>query len=234
MEHILLFPTVVTKTVRSVPNEEKEIWFDLFLKHSNQEGQSHDWLGYEEIHLEDKLDFFYKDILNPALDGYLNRLNINRNNIDLHITKTFFNVTKEAGIRRHDHIENHISFTYYPHIANGKERDLMLFQNGKHANEPYPMFLENNVNQWDHVNATVMCLEVKEGVLYIFPSDLDHDVEVREGDMESGIQSFYTRKDLYGTRFCVSGDILITRNHSMSYQRTLPPVEKWKKLVDIT
>lgn len=234
MEHILLFPTVVTKLDRTVRQEEKELWFDLFLKHSNQNGESHDWLGFEELHLDDSVSFFYQHVLNPAVQEYLDGLHINRKNIDLHITKSFFNVTNEAGIRKHDHAENHISFVYYPHIAEGKERDLMLFKNGKHANEPYGLFFNDNVTDWDSVNSNVVYLQVNEGVLYIFPSDLSHDVEVRDGDQPTGIQGFKTKEDLYKTRFCVSGDILITRNHSMSYQRTLPPVEKWKKMVDIS
>ncbi len=48
----MLFPTVVTQSHRKVSEEEKDIWFDLFLKHSNQNGESHDWLGFEEINLE--------------------------------------------------------------------------------------------------------------------------------------------------------------------------------------
>lgn len=228
MEHIMLFPTVVTQSHREVSKEEKEIWFDLFLKHSNQNGESHDWLGFEEIHLEESVEFFYRDVLMPAVNEYLERLHVERKNIDVHVTKSFFNVTKQAGIRRHNHVENHISFVYYPHIAKGKERDLMLFQNGKHPNEPYNLFFNDNVNAWDAINSRVMHLGVEEGTLYVFPSDLDHDIEVREGDQESGIQGFKTKKDLYGTRFCVAGDMIITRNHSMSYQRTLPPIEKWR------
>jgi len=228
MEHIMLFPTLVTRADRKVNEEEKNIWFDLFLKHSNDRGESHDWLGFEELHLEESVEFFYRDILMPAVNEYLDRLQIARHNIDIHVTKSFFNVTDQAGIRRHDHAENHISFVYYPHIAEGKERDLMLFQNGKHPNEPYSMFLADNVHGWDAVNSRVMRLDIKEGTLYAFPSDIEHDIEVREGDQESGIQGFFNVNDLMQSRFCVAGDMLITRNHSMAYQRTLSPPEKWK------
>lgn len=229
MENILLFPTVVTKTERKVPSFEKELWFDLFLKHSNNNGESHDWLGFEEVHLEPSVEFFYSDILMPAVNSYLDALRVNRNNIDLHVTKSFFNVTKKAGIRRHNHIENHISFVYYPHIAKDKERDLMLFQTSqKHPNEPYHAFFADNVTGWDEINSRVMHLAVQEGFLYVFPSDMDHDIEVKDGDQNSGIQGFMNHKDLYGSRFCVAGDILITRNHTREYQRTLPPPNKWK------
>jgi len=228
-ETILLFPTTTTRSWRKVSNQEKETWFDLYLKHSNQNGESHDWLGYEELHLEPSVEFFYKDILMPVVKSYLDSLHVNRNNISVHVTKSFFNVTDKSGINKHNHEENHISFVYYPHIAEGKERDLMLFQNArKHSNEPYHAFFADNVTEWDPFNSRVMRMEVKEGYLYVFPSDMDHDLDNVEGDANSCIKGFTDKKALYDTRFCVAGDMLITRNHSNSYQRTLSPPEKWK------
>lgn len=233
VEHIYLFPTVVTRMEREVEDKEKDEWFSMFLKHSNQEGKSHDWLGFEELHHEESLQWFYRDVLMPAVVKYLEHLQVQIKDFDIYITKSFFNVTDKAGITRHNHVENHISFVYYPHIAEGKERDLMLWTNNrKHPNEPYDKFFANTVKNgdWNQINSLMLYMPVKEGTLYIFPSDLDHDIEVREGDEPSGIQGFKKKEDLLKTRFCVAGDMMIIRNHSESYQRMLPPLDKWKRV----
>ena len=52
-EHITLFPTTILKQTKSVSTEEKDLWFDLFLKHSKYYGESSDYIGYEQLHLEE-------------------------------------------------------------------------------------------------------------------------------------------------------------------------------------
>ena len=230
MDRILLFPTVITEDHREVPAWEKDIWFDLYLKHSNKDGESHDWLGFEGLHHEPKAEFFFQQVLMPAVDYYLSCLHLKRDNSDVLVTKCFFNVTNESGMRQHNHEENHFSFVYYPHIAEGKERDLMLFDpRHKHPNEPYSRFFASNVTHWDGINARVMHLPVEEGMLYIFPSNMDHDLKLEESDRGSGILGFKTKQELLDTRFCVAGDLMIVRNHVDSYDRMLPPPITWKK-----
>lgn len=228
-ENIFLFPTIVTQTSVDVSDSEKDKWFSLFLKHSNDEGKSHDFLGFEGLQHEPSVTSFYQDVLMPAVKHYLDTFHVNQEKLDIYVTKSFFNVTDSAGIRPHNHEENHISFVYYPHIAPGKERDLVLHDgNKKHPNEPYSRFFASNVTDWTPLNARNMSIPTETGKLIIFPSDMDHDIEVREGDTPSGIQGFKSKQDLLNTRFCVAGDMMIIRNHIENYQRTLPPLGAWK------
>lgn len=230
LESIMLFPTVISSAKREVDESEKDKWFSLFLKHSNKEGKSHDFLGFEGLHHEPSVEFFYRDVLMPAVEHYLESLRVNTENMDILVTKSFFNVTDQAGIRPHDHAENHISFVYYPHIAEGKERSIIFFDpRNKHPNEPYSRFFASNVKEWTPINARNMMIPVEEGILHIFPSDMEHDIEVREGDAPSGIQGFKSKQELLQTRFCVAGDMMIVRNHIREYQRMLPPHVTWKK-----
>lgn len=230
MENVFLFPTLISRDKRKVSIDEKNVWFDLYLEHSTADGRSHDFLGFEDIHHEPTVEFFYKDILMPAVQEYLTALKVDTSNMDIFVTKSFFNVTRKSGIRQHDHAENHISFVYYPHVPKELERSLMLWDpRRKHPNEPYKQFFADNVTEWDAINARVMYMPVEEGVLYIFPSDMEHDIEVKGGDIPSGLQCFVNRHDLHRSRFCVAGDMMVIRNHTRSYQRMLPPVEKWKK-----
>lgn len=78
-----------------------------------------------------------------------------------------------------------------------------------------------------------MRLPVKEGDLYIFPSDLRHNIEHKPGDTNQnqvGMKGYNSREELLNSRFCVAGDMMIIRNHTRAYQRMLPPIDKWQKI----
>jgi len=229
MQHLLLFPTLVTTEKFNVTPEEKDLWFDAYMKHSRPDGTTHDFLGFERVHHEESLEFFFKLKLMPALRQYLAALHIEIDNFDVHITKTFFNVTEHNGILQHNHEENHISFTYYPNVAPGTERELCFFHpNNMHGNEPYSKWFHEVVNDWDHVNARSYTVPVQEGTLYIFPSKLDHDIVKGENDT-SYVKGFKTKEELANSRFCVAGDMILTKTRPGPYRRSLPRVEDWRK-----
>ena len=230
MENILLFPTLAIQNQFKVSQNEKDIWFETYIKNSDPEtGKSHDFLGYETIHHNQKLEFFFKDKLMPTVRGYLISLNIDPKFFDIHVTKTFFNVTDQNGIHEHDHAENHISFVYYPHVAAGKERDLIFYHPEKaHGNEPYTQWFDSNVESWDFINARSFSVPVNEGMMYIFPAKLAHNIQKKEGDTDY-IKGFKKPYDLNQTRFCVAGDMIITRKEKGKYRRTLPPVQDWRR-----
>lgn len=228
MENILLFPTLVTKNKFDVFRSEKNLWYDAYLKHSNNLGKTHDFLGYETVHHEESLKFFFVDKLKPTISEYLKSLHLNPDFFDIHVTKTFFNVTDRNGIHEHDHAENHISFVYYPHVAKNKERDLIFYHpNPVHPNEPYPQLFDHLAHGWDNINARSFSVGVEEGVMYIFPSKLAHNIEKRDGDKDY-IQGFKTFEDLEQSRFCVAGDCILTKKQAGQYMRTLPPVKDWR------
>jgi hypothetical protein len=228
MEQILLFPTMVLKNTFEVSDNEKLLWFDAYLKNSNKEGKTHDFLGYETVHHEETLSFFFKDKLVPSVKEYMVALGLDAEFFDIHLTKTFFNVSDKNGINEHDHAENHISFVYYPNIAKGKERDLIFYHPEKsHGNEPYTQWFESNVINWNFVNARSFSLGVSEGLIYIFPSKLAHNIKKVEGDT-SHVKGYRSHKELSNTRFCVAGDMIIAKKERGNYKRTLPPVSDWR------
>lgn len=223
---ITLFPTTVLKQNLPVSSTEKDIWFDLFLKHSNADGESSDYIGYEQLHLEESVADFYYDTLRMATLEYLNMLSISiASNLDIYLTKSWFNVTNRAGINRHNHAEHHISFVYYPHVPQDNDASFILEHRGKHPNEPYEGFLQTNTFEQNQFNAVTCNLPVSEGALYLYPSDMYHYIDAPY----LPIQGFHNKQDLNHARVCVAGDMLLTAQHS-TYQRALPPLEKWQKL----
>jgi len=229
VNNYLLFPTIINETKHDVLQEEKDLWFDLYLKHSHEDGRTHDLLGFEQVHLEPSLEWFYQNKLMPAVRSYFNMLNVNFGKLDVHVTKSFFNVVDQNGINRHNHEENHLSFTYYPHIKPGKERNIIFFDSKRcHANELYPGWFSHYVDGWNEINGTNYGFQVSEGSMFIFPSHLDHDIERKDGDT-AYIKGFKTKEDLSESRFCVAGDMLITKKDSVKiYHRTLSSPKNWK------
>ena len=227
-----LFPTTVSRTESVVSELEKDLWFKLYLKHSASDGRSHDFLGFETVQTDELFHDLFMNRLKQGVDGYLKHLNISRDNLDVQLTKCFFNVTDKSAINLHDHAENHISFTYYPHVAKDKDRNL-VFHNPTHSNEPYQNFFIKNCKEWTEYNCLNDGLPVSEGVMYVFPSKMLHDIEMRQDDIPSEVLPFTSKESLRNSRFCVAGDLLYTRKVDVPiYSRLLSSPENWRKVYE--
>ena len=117
-----------------------------------------------------------------------------------------------------------MSFTYYPHLRQDKQ---LVFYQDRVNNDVYEGFLESNVNKWHDINATSYSLPVREGNIFVFPSRLLHGVGTKH--KESSLESFKNRDDLESSRFCVGGDVILTRKDTKGYNRLLTPIENWRK-----
>ncbi|MDB4345085.1 putative 2OG-Fe(II) oxygenase [bacterium] len=229
IQNIALFPTNVTHAQHEVSKEEQDLWFDLYLKHSNEDGRTHDLLGYEQIQLEPSLEGFFKHKVMPSVREYFKTLSVDSNKFNVHITKTFFNVVDDNGINKHNHEENHISFTYYPYIKPGKERCIILYDTkSRHSNEINTSWFFHYVDEWTEMNCTNFSIPVGQGSMLIFPSNMNHDI-TKEKHESTVINSFKTKEDLLESRFCVAGDMIITKKpEAKVYMRTLSSPENWK------
>ncbi len=224
--NILLFPTLITISKRKVDELEKESWFSAYLEMSNEDGKSMDFLGYQSIHHDKRFIKVFSDIA-TTVRKYLDAMNIKKD-IDINITKSWFNIKTVSGNPIHNHAENHISFTYYPHVhENYKDKRLTFFNEKQSANEPYNGFFENLSTDWNDVNCRSYNFPVEQGNIFIFPSSMDHGVGLSDDD--SNIESFNTIEELKHSRFCVAGDIILTRKDVKDYNRLLTPIENWRK-----
>lgn len=222
-----LFPLSVLTAKREASQEEKDLLFEAYLKNSDEDGRSMDFHGFNQIHLEKTLEPIYKDI-HKEVENYLTSLSLSPEDFIINFTKAWFHVKNNGHAKRHDHGENDISWTYYPHIAPGKERNLVFYDPKiKGYNEPNPSFFENNVNDWNYMNARSFAIPAEEGTIMIFPADIEHEMARVENGF-GGVNAFKTKEELMGSRFCLAGDIKLTRANHKEYKRTLPPIEQWK------
>jgi hypothetical protein len=228
----LIFPTVISQIQHNVSTSEKEKWFELYLKNSNTEGVSQDFLGFEDIQTNTVFEDLFMNKLRVGINEYFKSLSIDTTKLDVHLTKCFFNVTNQSSIDIHDHSENHLSFTYYPYIAKSKDRDFIIYNvNEAHNNEPYPHFFSNYVTEWTEVNSNINAFPIYEGTMIIFPSRLKHCIESREGDSYEDGKSFKDKSSLLQSRFCVAGDMIYTRKLEIkNYNRALSNPKNWRSL----
>jgi len=227
-ESVLLFPKLVTVGKREVDELEKESWFSAYLEQSNEYGSSNENTGHQSVHHDKRFMKVFSDIAN-TIRNHLTTLAIDTNEVEVIITKSFFNVKKNHGNPLHNHVENHISFTYYPHINENCEQQLVFHQDvEKISNDLYEGFLNHMSKSWNDINATSYSLKVQEGDIFVFPSKLCHSVDIEEKKSHE-IETFKTTDDLRLSRFCVVGDVVLTRKDTKSYDRLLMPIENWRK-----
>ena len=229
IDNASIFPTTISRTITDVSEEEKDCWFDLYLTHSNDDGKSHDFWGFEKVQTDERFHALFMDRLRRGVDAYFDAVGINPSKLDVQLTKCFFSVVDRSTIYLHDHAENHLSFTYYPNVAEGKDRDILFYIN-LHNNEPYTGFFETHADGYTKYNALREGFPVSEGTMYIFPSKLTHQIEKRDGD-GLGTQPFLDKESLSKSRFCVAGDMVYTRKNNIDeYSRLLSSPENWRKV----
>lgn len=228
---ILVFPTVIGQDKVEVTEEEKNLWFNLYLENSDEEGRSMDFLGFSEIHNSPELNLFVHRI-GIAVRNYLEHLSVEHEKLQINLVKTWFNVHKENQGQFHDHAEAHISFVYYPHINEKVNRSFEVYNYGpKRNNEPVSNFYHHNAITTTFLNARSVHLEVNEGLILVFPSDLGHKTtDPNNPEIPSAIECFKTVEELKETRFCVAGDILLTRKDGNQYERLLTPPNIWREI----
>ena len=93
-------------------------------------------------------------------------------------------------------------------------------------NNPYDNFLNLLNTEWNDINCVSYSIPVCEGNIIIFPSKLPHSVD---GDDNKKVESFETIENLKNSRFCVGGDVILTRKNTKNYNRLLTPIENWRK-----
>jgi len=226
-ENILLFPTLVTVGKREVDELEKESWFSVYLENQDKNGVSNEFTGHQSVHHDIRFKKVFSDIAD-TIRNHLKTLGVDTSMIEVYIQKSFFNVRKHNGNPLHNHIESHISFTYYPHIHESCTQELVFYQDSNRvSNDVYENFLEGNAKEWHDINATSYSLKVYEGDIFVFPSKLTHSVSDKMNNGKA--ENFKTIEKLKASRFCVVGDAILTRKDTKTYDRLLMPIDNWRK-----
>ena len=224
------FPTVVSKAHINSEFYDKEDIFDAVMSNLNKNGQSMDFLGTVLAHHDKRLDNIFT-IINDTVAEHLNTLNINSDNFDINIVKSWFNIINNNVNTIHDHAEAHYSFTFYPHISSNSNRVLRFHTTWDQPNEPIPGFFKTTCNEYNAYNAGSWTIPINEGDICVFPSKLLHDtIDLESIDNNNIIAPVITSKEmLKDTRICLAGDVILTHKTLTGNHKALQPISTWKK-----
>jgi hypothetical protein len=226
-----LFPTTIYKDHRETSIEEKDMWENIILENLNEQGRTQDWLGFSHIHHYEEAKPIFEWIVR-GIRRYLMHFNIYSGDIDINVTKSFINLTRDSQTPEHEHSENHITFTYYPHVAQGREQNLRIYNESfTHPNEPYThLFAQLHDGNYNLLNSLSESIIINEGDLIVMPSKLRHSTEHVDGRKAVvGTESF-DKDNLFDSRICIAGDCVLTKRAGADgLWRLLNPVEEWRK-----
>jgi len=142
-----------------------------------------------------------KKFLNECCQDYLNRIINTQNNIKLDITQSWLNYTKENQYHHsHAHPNSIISGVFYFDCDN----DSIKFSNPVFYQTIKPLI--KSYNSW---NSETWSFSTKKGQLFMFPSSLIHQVDIKKGTNTRTSLSFNTfYKGILGSNITLTELIL--------------------------
>lgn len=224
------FPTLVSKAHISPLSYDKEKIFDSVMDNLNTDGQSMDFLGTVLVHHDNRLNSIFT-VITDTVAEHLNTLNIESDDFDINIVKSWFNIIDNNINTIHDHSEAHFSFTFYPYISDKNKRALRFHINQDHPNEPIRGFFNTSCKNYNRYNSLSWVIPVEEGDICVFSSKLLHDTVDLDGlnSNDSFTPVIKTRDALYNTRICLAGDVVLTYKTLTNNHKALQPISTWKK-----
>lgn len=115
-----------------------------------------------------------KSEVQKAIDVYLNQIIIPENKLEIYVTQSWLNYTKENQYHhRHNHSNSFLSGVYY--IDVDENSDQIHF-----SKEGYRQ-INVTPKEWTVWNSEEWWIPVKTGKIVVFPSNLVHKVAVKKG-----------------------------------------------------
>ena len=142
-----------------------------------------------------------KIFLNECCQDYLNRIINTQNNIKLDITQSWLNYTKKDQYHHsHAHPNSIISGVFYFDC----DKDSIKFSNPVFYQTIKPLI--KSYNSW---NSETWSFSTKKGQLFMFPSSLIHQVDIKKGTNTRTSLSFNTfYKGILGSNITLTELIL--------------------------
>ena len=222
-----LFPTTICEFEYERSSDFKEKVWEVGLDHINN-------IGNQEIHdpyvqHDDSLSEIYS-FITKSVQEYLNLFNIDMDELEFYISKSYFNVLDAYDNNgRHHHKDSHISFIYYANIPDSFQSNICFY--AEHINEPHSNFFEMfNRGGWNIYNSSSWSFVPQEGHLFIFPGTVPHEVLNGEFDDNKVMGEIKTVEQLKDKRISIVGDGMFTFKNMNQQKHThgLQPVSSWK------
>ena len=222
-----LFSTLVCEFHYPNHQEFRESFLSDGLKFFDADGYSGENTGHVAMHHEPNFEDLYK-FGTECIVNYLNEMNIDSDNFDIHIIKSWLNVLKSRNTPKHNHRDAHVSLVYYVNAPDEYNQRIVFLRDDPHF-DVFPGCIKNNnsKNIWNSVNSYTWSFVPKQGTLYVFPASLNHETEGNGSTMrEEGV---FTHTDLLQRRISIASDALLTYKEKSSKSLGIQPISNWKK-----
>ena len=168
IESIFPTPILIDTLEREITNEEKQFVKNTAMSVRENINNS---ISISNNVLENPYLKNIKNFVDKSLNLYKENILSPKNDIELYITESWINYTnKNQSHHRHQHDNSIISGVFY---FNTLENDNISFYKNKSG-----LSLSFDVKNSNNFNSLSYKLPVKTGTLILFPSDLQHEVDV--------------------------------------------------------
>jgi hypothetical protein len=230
----LLFPTFIWTENYDKHLNFKEKVFSNIQNLCTPDGFSHEFTGHVTLHHTKDFKNFYKFVIENA-KKYVETLSIDPDIYEYNVVKSWFNITRKSDNPRHNHCDAHISFSYYINTPSDCKKHIRFYNSSsskqKNSNELYPGMVEFNATKFDYINSNYWNFDTEEGIIFIFPSSLDHsvvDVNTIKENCEIEENKRTSLDDFKKCRIAIAGDILLNFKNKKSVSLGLQPLKNWR------
>ena len=173
MQTLFLFPTVIGKFKLDPEFTADEI---KYINSYDRRKNEYNTVSSNDAVLRDEPLQRIHDFVIDGLNTYLHHVYRPKFEMQSFVTQSWVNYTKNGeGHHRHQHPNSFLSGVLYVDAGDGD--NITFF---KTRNE----ILKIEPNEWTELNSTSWWLEAEPNHMYIFPSELQHMVERRDGEGE--------------------------------------------------
>lgn len=169
-----IFPTpIYISSVNREFSKEENLFFNNFYE-KTIDNVGNKITDYTYV-LEDELMINLKNILLSCLNDYYNKIIDSTNNISSYITTSWLNFTKSGEYHhKHRHSNSLVSGVLY--INTDQSYDKICFHN-----DTFYKLINLNIKDTSFGTENIY-IPVKTGDILLFPSDLSHSVQHKEGN----------------------------------------------------
>jgi len=143
----------------------------LFLNNLEMSSNSGNSISIDGNVLENPEMTNLKQFCLESINNYMKNTLKPKNSLDLRITQSWINITKEGEYHhRHSHANSIFSASFY--ISTTDEDKIYFYH-------PRKSMFEIEATDYDVINSSSWWISAKQGTMVMFPSWLDHDVQTK-------------------------------------------------------
>lgn len=207
-----IFPVSIWQVEYSKQNIFNEMVLKTAHMYVDETGKTGEHI-FNKFHQLSEYETFFQFVCNQIKD-YIEAMGVSTQGMDVNITKSWLEIKKETTLAVHTHGDNHYSFVYVVNNPEEIRKDIYFCHPNKdhHHNEPHRAFFHWSKKELTYENATEWTFPSNVGMLYVFPSKLEHGTTGYFDPSASTSSGIFSKEDAFSSRVVLAGDTIISIN----------------------